>query len=139
MACDTELWLGHRQTVVMTDSGPMLQVDLAATTMLAPMAVVDFVALKLGVNVAEMRLDVDQLEMVRRYYTPSPGNLPPGPPGPFPRDPSLGTLSPGPPGPFPRDPFPGTLSPGPFPRARVGWFAPPPQRAQHGGVTPRPP
>ena len=126
MACDTELWLGHRQTVVMTDSGPMLQVDLAATTMLAPMAVVDFVALKLGVNVAEMRLDVDQLEMVRRF-------------SPLPRDPSLGTLSPGPPGTFPRDPFPETLSPGPFPRARVGWFAPPPQRAQHGGVTPLPP
>jgi hypothetical protein len=110
-ACDTELWLGHRQTVrclpppslapstlrlralrpppappqavsvtnlpacplvcllahcracplcsvtnllalqvVLTDSGPMLKVDLAATTMLAPMAVLDFVAYKLGEN-----------------------------------------------------------------------------------------
>ena len=26
-ACDTELWLGHRQTVVLTDSGPMLKVQ----------------------------------------------------------------------------------------------------------------
>ena len=31
-ACDTELWLGHRQTVVLTDSGPMLKVHRAATT-----------------------------------------------------------------------------------------------------------
>ena len=36
--------------VVLTDSGPMLKVDLAATTMLAPMAVLDFVAYKLGEN-----------------------------------------------------------------------------------------
>ena len=36
--------------MVLTDSGPMLKVDLAATTMLAPMAVLDFVAYKLGEN-----------------------------------------------------------------------------------------
>ena len=33
---DTELWFGHRQSVVHTESGPLLQVDLACTTMLAP-------------------------------------------------------------------------------------------------------
>ena len=40
--------------VVLTDSGPMLKVDLAATTMLAPMSVLDFVAYKLGENPAEL-------------------------------------------------------------------------------------
>lgn len=41
--------------VVLTDSGPMLKVDLAATTMLAPMSVLDFVAYKLGENPAELQ------------------------------------------------------------------------------------
>ena len=40
--------------VVLTDSGPMLKVDLAATTMLAPMSVLDFVAYKLGKSPAEL-------------------------------------------------------------------------------------
>ena len=41
--------------VVLTDSGPMLKVDLAATTMLAPMSVLDFVAYKLGEKPAELQ------------------------------------------------------------------------------------
>ena len=69
MASDTELWLGHRQTAVLTDSGPMLQVDLAATTMLAPMSVVSFVALKLGVHAAEMYLNPEQLVMAAKQLT----------------------------------------------------------------------
>ena len=69
MASDTELWFGHRQTVVLTDTGPMLQIDLAATAMLAPMSVVDFVAQKLGVNAADMYLNPEQLAMAGRQLT----------------------------------------------------------------------
>ena len=45
--CDAEMWLGYRQTVVQTESGPMLQLDLAMSSMLAPMNVVQFVAVRL--------------------------------------------------------------------------------------------
>ena len=48
--CDAELWLGHRQSVVQTESGPMLQLDMASSSMLAPMNVLQFVALKLKVR-----------------------------------------------------------------------------------------
>merc|ERR1719149_111169 len=54
---DTELWFGHRQSVVHTESGPLLQVDLACTTMLAPIGVLDFLCMKLGCNNA-MQLDI---------------------------------------------------------------------------------
>lgn len=65
-ACDTELWLGHRQTVVLTDSGPMLKVDLAATTMLAPMSVLEFVAYKLDQSPTDLEMDAEQIEYVGR-------------------------------------------------------------------------
>ena len=45
--CDAEMWLGYRQSVVHTEKGPMLQVDLAASSMLAPMNVLQFIAMKL--------------------------------------------------------------------------------------------
>ena len=42
---DTELWFGHRQSVVHTESGPLLQVDLACTTMLAPIGTPPYIPL----------------------------------------------------------------------------------------------
>ena len=42
-----ELWLGYRQSLVMTEKGPMLQIDKAATTMLAPLLLLEFLAKKL--------------------------------------------------------------------------------------------
>jgi eukaryotic translation initiation factor 2C len=60
--CDTELWMGYRQSIVQTDKGPMLQLDLAATTLLAPMNVLEFIALKLNQsNVSKLVLhDADK-------------------------------------------------------------------------------
>ena len=48
--CDAELWFGYRQTVVHTEIGPMLQIDLAASSMLAPINCLKFIAMKLKVS-----------------------------------------------------------------------------------------
>ena len=61
-AADTDVWFGHRQTVVLTEAGPMLQVDLAATTMLAPLNVLDFLVVKLQLrNARELSLGIGGL------------------------------------------------------------------------------
>jgi len=43
-ARDLELWLGYRQTIVHTDSGPMMQIDKSACTVLKPVGLVNFIA-----------------------------------------------------------------------------------------------
>ena len=42
-----EIWLGYRTATVFTENGPMLQVDRAASCMLAPIRLEDFIAQKL--------------------------------------------------------------------------------------------
>lgn len=46
----SELWLGYRHAAVYTQLGPMLQVDRAASCMLAPIRLQEFIALKLKVS-----------------------------------------------------------------------------------------
>lgn len=46
----SQLWFGYRQSIVMTDKGPMMQQDRAATLMLAPIAVLEFICKKLHVQ-----------------------------------------------------------------------------------------
>ena len=48
--CDAGAWFGYRQTVVHTEIGPMLQIDLAASSMLAPINCLKFIAMKLKVS-----------------------------------------------------------------------------------------
>jgi len=47
---NVELWLGYRQSVVLTTNGPMLFIDTAAAAMHAPVKLTEFIAHKLGLN-----------------------------------------------------------------------------------------
>jgi len=51
------MWLGKRHTIVDTQRGPMLQIDRAATVMLAPLKLVDFCAKMAKMTAERLRLE----------------------------------------------------------------------------------
>jgi hypothetical protein len=52
-----ELWMGYRQTVIMTSQGAQVQIDRAATTMMAPANLLDLIAFQMGRPKERLRIE----------------------------------------------------------------------------------
>lgn len=76
-----QLWLGYRTTTVYTKQGPMLQVDRAATCMLAPLRLEEFILQKLRTSRLELttqgdaRLSGVSIEAINKKLTQGTRNM----------------------------------------------------------------
>ena len=64
-----EMWMGFKMTNVSTAAGPMMQIDRAATAMLAPMNLLEFIAKKMKKQPAQVRLE--DCRQAHKYLTKS--------------------------------------------------------------------
>jgi len=65
-----EMWSGKRHSIVMTAKGPMLQIDRAATVMLAPINLLEFMGRVMKRNEAQLSLgDCAKMDRMIRHNT----------------------------------------------------------------------